>query len=224
MPSIPWGKLAGKTVVHTPQHKEVITHQFARQTEDWYVEDQWVSKALFKYLGLPPWDKVLDPFCGGGNILHMATHFGYETGGFDIVNRMGESIDAIGSFNLIDAFQCADLFLTDEVVISNPPYDRVNDLFDLMIERGIMNTVALFLPLPYISGKAKRLSKLPFSELLVLTPRPNCLPGHLVKQGLKPEGGKRDFAWYVFYPKHPIGEPWKGVLLSKDGGVQSLAQ
>jgi hypothetical protein len=132
--------------------------------------------------------------------------------------------DAIDSFNLVDAFQVADLFLTNEAVISNPPYDRVNDLFDLMIERGIGNTVALFLPLPYISGKAKRLAKLPFSELLVLSPRPNCLPGHLVKQGLKPEGGKRDFAWFVFQPKHKIGTPWQGSILTKHEGVQSLAQ
>jgi hypothetical protein len=223
MPSIPWGKFAGKAVTYTPQHKEVITHAFARQNEDWYVEDQWVSKALLKYLALPPWETVLDPFCGGGNILHMAQHFGHGTAGLDIVNRMGDS-DSIDAFNLVDAFQVADLFLTDEVVISNPPYDRVNDLFDLMIERGIGNTVALFLPLPYISGKAKRLAKLPFSELLVLSPRPNCLPGHLVKQGLKPEGGKRDFAWFIFQPKHEIGTPWQGSILTKDTGVQSLAQ
>lgn len=191
--------------------KKIVTSQFEKEEHDWFIEDKWVSERLFaveKFEGSTGSFSIIDPFCGTGRIMDAAKNAGAEiVSGYDLVDRgagknhpgffiVGDGVtptnqhgDATGSF-----FQ-----VSTACIVTNPPYERVNELFEQMIKHGVNAKVAMFLPLMYLAGKAKYLAKLPFAKLYILKPRPNCLPGSVMEQGVIPKGGKKDYAWFVFH-------------------------
>lgn len=180
--------------------KQVIVSQFEKQPEDWFIEDRWVSERLFDvedFKGHPTKHPyyLFDPFCGTGRILDAAKKRLYTAYGADIVDR--KERDPEHGFTQTDTT----IFYGKHwlyPVVSNPPYDKVDQIFDTMIKEGVHAKTAFFLPMAYLAGKAKRLCKLPLVRVWVCKPRPNCLPGELITSGVKPGGGKKDYAWFVF--------------------------
>jgi len=189
----PWAVPEGATVRKS--------HVWDKAKHDWYMEDEWVSRALFRDESFPG-GRVLDPFCGTCRILNAAHEAGYVVAGQDIVDRRLETkfdIRVAKTEVLVMGF-CAG---TNYHIVTNPPYDLVNDLLVSMQLRfgGLGCKAALFLPLAYAAGKAKYLKDLPLTKILVCKPRPNCLPGELILSGVKPGGGAKDYAWFIFDPK-----------------------
>lgn len=201
--------------------KKVVTTQFVKQAEDWYMEDRWVSERLFDVEKFFP-PKIVDPFCGSGRILDAAKLAGYKTFGLDVVNRSHAH-----NFELGDVFKMdfpASQPRKGWSFVSNPPYDRVDELFDEMIKLGVSSKTVMFLPMAYLAGKAKRLKQLPLVRVWICKPRPNCLPGELIQSGVKPSGGKKDYAWFVFEESlaidHTLNHDPKVLFLDKDPAQQ----
>lgn len=206
---------------------------FEKHKDNWYAEEPWTSKALFRdvefvasYNGKP--SVIHDPFCGVGAVPEAAVEAGYEhVIGWDIKDRRlpYQKTNSKWDFLAVDSMKECALFSGPVCsIVSNPPYDLIDDLFDMMLDASLDGLfearAALFMPLQYLSGKAKRLRKLPLSHVLVLTPRPNCLPGELILAGEKPGGGRRDFAWYIFTPLANNLQPFIGWM-PKDAALSS---
>lgn len=177
-------------------------HIFQRDAEDFYIDEPWISRALFAQE--PFRGPIYDPACGTGNILAAASAAGYETLGSDIVNRSNWC-------------QFEQSFLVDdgqhETIVCNPPYDK--KIVDDFVRHALAHAhkVAMILPADWHIRKNRSLwmEKSGFYKHLGILPRPNMPPGHLIAQGLKPEGGRKDFAVYIWLRNY-TGPSLSGLL------------
>jgi hypothetical protein len=200
------------TRVEKSAARKMHAHLWKQEPNKFYIEDEWVSHALFGIEEFPV-GSILDPFCGTGRILNAAARRGYATCGYDVIDRGCKH-----QFRKHDALELTALFHAPAHIVTNPPYDR--DLLRTLLPRmrapGLKHKAALFMPLAYLAGKAPLLRAIPLARLWVCRPRPNCLPGKVIARGEKAQGGRRDFAWFVFDPDHQ-GDPKVRFLDRKVG-------
>ena len=88
-----------------------------------------------------------------------------------------------------------------------------------------MSKIALLLPATWHLGdkRSRRLEELPLRRIWFLTPRPSMPPGAMILAGMKPGGGREDFAWYVFLRGYD-GHPEARWLRRDDGNGESHEQ
>lgn len=173
-------------------------HTWARDPNDWYVEPEWCSEALFAAETFT--DPIVDPCAGTGRIVQAARRAGYEALAFDLIERQ-----MLGVVSKRDYFRTV---LPECTIVSNPPFSRAREF----VERGLLfgHDMALFLPLPFIAGdrRSRWMEETPLAAVAILAPRPSCPPGAVVMAGESSGGGTGDFAWFIWRQRH-VG-PWAG--------------
>jgi hypothetical protein len=176
-----------------------------RDPDDWYLEDEWISRRLFD---VEPFEgPVRDPFCGCGRVVKSARAHGLRATGADIYQR---------------GFDCELVnFLEDdrrwENVVGNPPYGLWREIIQHALAIAD-HKVALLLPTGWLHAEDKSLwlDTTPLARIYFLSPRPSIPPGLAVLAGLKPASGRNNnFGWYVWERGHPCGDQWQGRLLRR---------
>jgi hypothetical protein len=185
--------------------RERKSHIWKRHKEDWYQEPSWISERLFaveRFEG-----PILDPCCGGGNIVKAARVAGYDCDGWDIEDR-GFTLAWQGDF-LGRSDACSN-------IAANPPFDIARAFAEHAL-KIVRHKVALVFPVPRLNA-AHWLKGLPLARIWLLTPRPSMPPGDVILRGEKPKGGKEDFCWVVIDRGHvgPVAIDW----LHRDGPYQ----
>ena len=177
-----------------PRYGDVMGDQ-KRAANDWYQDQPEATEALLRverFSGLS-WD----PACGLGTIPMTLEKAGHECLASDIVDR-GYKGGLTESFWTLDFLQATGT--PADNIISNPPFN----LAQAFAERALSiagNKVAFLLPLTFLEGmrRAQWLSASPLARVHVFSWRISMPPGELLAAGaVKPEGGKKAFAWFVF--------------------------
>lgn len=182
--------------------RERKSHVWDKHPEDWYVEPLMVSRALFreeKFDGI-----IYDPACGMGNIVAEAQQITPLSFGSDIVNRSAYcsfEADFLRDENVLHG-RGLNLPYFDHIV-TNPPYKYaeafVQRALDILPTGG---KAAFLLPLNWMCGFSKKRKWLPERRPAVvyaISPRPSMPPGTVIEAGEEPEGGRQDFAWFVWH-------------------------
>ncbi len=168
-------------------------HSFDNNPDQWYVEEPWANDALFS--AVPFTGPIYDPCCGMGFIPSAAERAGYVALGTDIADR--------GYGPVQDFFELSACPGVD--IVSNPPYDRLEAFIDHALQiTSPGRQVAVFTRLAFLASSKRYLKftkRWPLSAVLVCSKRVNCLPGHLILEGVKPGGGAIDYCWIVFDKK-----------------------
>ena len=115
-----------------------------KQKNNWYATHPSVTMDLLRCEIFS--SKILEPFCGSGIMAEVIKSNGYEVVAYDMIDRgygnVGEFFSTEYPVGIYD-------------IITNPPCE--SNLIDI-IKRCIAickNKVAILLPLPYLSGKAR---------------------------------------------------------------------
>lgn len=160
-----------------------------RAAHDWYSDPPEATEALLRverFAGIS-WD----PACGLGTIPKVLAGSGLVCFRSDIVDR--------GCGAVIGDFLKAEARVVDNI-ISNPPFN----LAQAFAERALSiarHKVAFLLPLTFLEGmkRAQWLSASPLARVHVFSWRISMPPGELLAAGkVKPVGGKKAFAWFVW--------------------------
>jgi hypothetical protein len=193
-------------IISEPTHA-LNANIWEREAADWYREPKWCSRRLFddyRFDGI-----VYDPACGKKNIVNAALDHGYEAHGSDLIDRTGHTPN-IDFFN----FQGADFNDEDDFghchnIVSNPPFDRLED-FALHALKIAKRRVALIFPIRRLPAAGVWLEGTPLKYISYMTPRPSIPTGQvydeLEAQGKEPSGGTQDFAWLLWDHSH-VGDP-----------------
>ncbi len=166
-----------------------------RASNDWYVDQPDAAAALLaveRFSGTS-WD----PACGIGTIPSVFHAHGLHCMGTDLVDRGYRH----PSFGTADFLNCAGRF---ENIVSNPPFSLARPFADRALDRAT-HKVAFLLPLTFLEGaaRAKWLEQTPLARVHVFSWRISMPPGDLLLAGkVKPEGGKKAFAWFVWEHGH----------------------
>lgn len=169
--------------------REIISHKWERQPEEWYAEPSWCSKRLFEEecFDGPIWD----PCCGLGTILKNADDAGRIWFGSDIVKRSRWCGD------VSDFLECGERYgFLPYNIVCNPPFNLA-DKFALSALSLDAPKVAMIFPTARLHA-AHWIKGLPLRRVWLMTPRPSMPPGHIVEAGGKVGGGKVDYCWIVF--------------------------
>jgi hypothetical protein len=172
------------------------SHIWARADSDWYQEPPWCAERLFDveiFIG-----EVIDPACGGGNIIKAARARHLPAEGWDIVDR-GFPETVMRDF-LSDAIPPP----RPQNFVFNPPFALAQPFTERAIELA-KHKVATIFPTRRLNA-AKWLQRLPLARVWLLTPRPSMPPGEMIQRGKRSGGGKVDFVWLVFERDYP-GSP-----------------
>lgn len=167
-------------------------HLWTRHPDDYYIENEWVSEALFAKVKFCGW--IADPCCGSGRILDAAKRAGYDTMGFDIVER--RDVSKRHQFSIDDFFMGTTHY---QNIVCNPPYKYDDAFVDLAVRRS-QHMTAVLLRAQWTNGadRSRWLESLPLRYVLALTPRPSMPPGPVIEAGEKAGNGTTDFSWLVF--------------------------
>jgi hypothetical protein len=182
-----------------------LSHVWARETSDHYVEPRWVSTRLFEVEDFDRSQVLLDPCTGFGRIADAAKAAGYVVITADIVDRgyLGCQVEDF-----------LDRKVAPPTVVGNPPFNAVEAFARHALSLDVLK-VALIFPVARLNA-ARWLKNLPLRKIWLLTPRPSMPPGHVIARGEKPGGGKTDFAWLVFERGY-VGSA-ELAWLHRDGG------
>lgn len=163
---------------------------------NWYVEPESSTASLLKkekFVGA-----IHDPSCGGGNIVRTLIAHGYHATGSDVVDRAGSP----------DWFQGEVDFLSDhghryDNAMFNPPFFKAKGT-EAFIRKALAITrgkVVVFTDIKFLAG-GKRANGLfrdhPPHRVWIITPRPSCPPGEVLKAGGEAKGGTADWIWMVW--------------------------
>lgn len=165
-----------------------------RAAHDWYVDPPAATEALLRaerFSG-PCWD----PACGVGTIPSTLQRAGLDAIGSDIVDRGYR--DARGVADVVDFLATPARLIAN--IISNPPYKLAQDFAECALVMA-SHKVALLLPLTFLEGgkRCRWLERTPLARVHVFSWRISMPPGELLQAGtVKPEGGKKAFAWFVW--------------------------
>lgn len=169
--------------------REQRSHVWARDPDDWYVEPAWTAERLFQVE--PFVGRIWDPACGIGTIVKAAQAFGYDAAGSDKIAR---SECCVSPMDFLDQ-----VITLGENIVCNPPFGIAQRFVELALQRAAYK-VAMLLPSDWLHGdkRSRWLEGTPLYRVWFLTPRPSMPPGRVIQAGLKPGGGKEDFAWFVW--------------------------
>lgn len=159
-----------------------------REPNDWYIEPRWVSHRLFDE---EPFEgTVVDPAAGSGRILISAAAAGYETRGFDKVDR------GYPYYSVVDFLETA---TSHDNIVSNPPFG-IAERFVAHALKYTQRKVAMLLPANWVQGdkRSRWLEASPLRRVWFITPRPSMPPGQVIQAGQKPGNGTTDYAWFVW--------------------------
>jgi hypothetical protein len=172
-----------------------------RLKNDQYFTPPEAVYPLLKILSLNVDDLTFEPCAGDGNITQCLRDDGHDellwTGDIDYKLK-GLTLPG---FDATDRRQWANAFekFNPDWVITNPPYKQPD------CDRIIQNAwefaeigVAMLLRLTYLEpcqGRAKFLKAAPLSNLIILNPRPQFIPG-------KKSTDASTVAWFVWQKRH----------------------
>lgn len=164
-----------------------------RDEHDFYIEPEWTVDRLFSGTRID--GEVWDPACGSGTIVTVARKHGHVAFGTDLVDRGFRGVEVYD-------FLRREHHNVDNIVC-NPPFKHGVEF----VKRGLeyVSKRAIFLlPISWLHGdtRSRWFETTPLAEVLILAPRPSMPPGEMILAGHKPEGGRIDFAWYVFDHNH----------------------
>lgn len=173
--------------------------RWPRHSDNWYVEEFWCDKRLFDVEEIPS-GLVYDPHCGMGRVLDAAAERGYFAFGSDIKDRSPKHPLTISSVFDLDFST-----LGGPTIVSNPPYSRATGhriIKHLVseLEHGSVEKVCLLLPATFLwaDGRVEWFEQHKPERVWIIAPRPSMPPGEMIELGVPPEGGKTDYAWYVW--------------------------
>jgi SAM-dependent methyltransferase len=173
-------------------------HVWARDPHDWYVEPESATDALCtveRFVG-----GILDPACGGGNIVRALRRAGYdEAFGSDIKRRVADDQDW---FLGVQDF-CAAHWVQEPNIVMNPPFFRARGAESFIrkaldVARG---KVCAFVDIRFLAGDdraAGLYAEHPPHRVWIITPRVSCPPGAYLEAGGKAGNGSSDWCWLVW--------------------------
>lgn len=176
--------------------KQKNAHVWERDGLDWYVEPESSTASLLRverFVG-----RIHDPSCGQGNIVKTLIAHGYHASGSDLVDRAGSPGWFKGKADFLGPSA-----IFAENIIMNPPFYKAKGA-EAFIRKALAvatGKVAAFVDIKFLAGggRANGLYRdLPPSRVWIITPRPSCPPGEVLKAGGKAEGGTADWIWMVW--------------------------
>lgn len=202
----------------------IKAHKHPRDPDNFYTEPKWCSERLLAEEGFE--GSIADPCAGSGNIPAAASNAGFnDVRAYDWRDRGVTGV--VPNRNFWAQWEPGHWPVDN--IVSNPPYgqlpklqkrrlgfERLEDYFVHLALKRTTKKVAVFLPSVWINAeeRSRWLEGLPLARVYKCAPRPSCPPGKLVMRGMKAEGGKVDFSWYVF--EHGHTGPWTGHWLRRD--------
>lgn len=172
------------------------SHVWERDGLDWYVEPETSTSALLKverFVG-----RIHDPSCGQGNIVRTLIANGYHASGSDLVDRAGSPGWFKGKADFLGPAA-----IYAENIVMNPPFYKAKGA-EAFIRKALevaTGKVAAFVDIKFLAGGGRAnglYRELPPNRVWIITPRPSCPPGEVLKAGGKAEGGTADWIWMVW--------------------------
>lgn len=159
---------------------------YERQTDDWYQDPPWATDALLA-VERPFIGRVLDPCCGGGNIVRQLRAAGIDGCGSDIVQRWEGA--AVAPYP--DALRWS-----PASVVSNSPYREAQEFIDCALSH-VKDRVCVLLRLAFLEGqkRASWFADRPLARVWVSPRRISMPPGG---KAIPATGGTIAYAWFVF--------------------------
>ena len=188
---------------------EKKSHIFEREKHDHYVEPIDLGASIFAALALPAGSRVVDPCCGWGRMVRAARASDLQVLGSDIVPRWNDGPDGPlpdgAPFVEADWFspEWADSipehFARPAAIVSNPPFDRLEEWLPLALDRASW-IVAAVVPRNFIWGdkRSAALEETPFWKFMPMVPRPSMPPGSAILAGQKATGDTKDYGLAVW--------------------------
>jgi hypothetical protein len=181
---------------------------------DWYLENAPPVEQLFHAVDFGD-DPIWDGCCGRGNVLEVASRYGHEVFGSDLVDRRGH----YGDFDFQSFAWCKQDILEaqrspyrfrDYSYVSNPPYNYSEGIAERIIRHVVTHLrprrAAFLVPIAFMasSGRYKLFTHdLRPSHTGILSERITCPPGHLLDELANPfNGGMADYVWLVWTRPH----------------------
>ena len=169
----------------------LYSHAKPREKNDWYQEERWVTELLLGVERL--YGICWDPFAGAGNIPAVVRAAGFPCRATDLVDRGCPDFELCDFLHKWQPFELGRV----DIIVSNPPFKRatIREIILRCLDLA-RHKVALFLPLTFQASETRTyVDDLPLARVYPFGSRPSVPPGHY--EGPR-EGGKGDFAWYVF--------------------------
>lgn len=160
---------------------------YERHADEWYVEPPWAVDALIaaerSFIGT-----VLDPCCGGGNIVRRLEAANVNTYGADIKPRWVRAA--------VDTYQGSLAGYAPDSVVSNPPYDQAREFIDCALSHT-RDRVCVLLRLAFLESIKRRewFKTVPLARVWVSSKRMSMPPGG---SDVPAKGGAIAYAWFVF--------------------------
>ncbi|BCI68106.1 hypothetical protein [Acetobacter aceti] len=172
---------------------------YERNDDDWYQEPEWATDALLA-VERPFVGRVMDPCCGGGNIVRRLRDARCMTSASDCAPRWDEAC--------VVPYQLA-LSWKPVSVISNPPYDQAQDFIETAL-KFTKDRVCVLLRLAFLEGMKRYdwFQTAPLARVWVFSRRVSMPPGG---KHIPAKGGSIAYAWFVFEKGHR-GPPQIGWL------------
>ena len=176
--------------------KQKNAHVWEIDEHNWYVEPESSTAALLRverFVG-----RIHDPSCGQGNIVRTCLEHGYHASGTDVVDRAGSPGWFKGEVDFL-----SDRAVWADNIIMNPPFFKAKGA-EAFIRKAVSvasGKVAAFVDIKFLAGGGRAnglYQEMPPHRVWIITPRPSCPPGEVLRQGGKASGGTADWIWMVW--------------------------
>jgi len=163
--------------------------EYARASNDWYVEPAWVLKPLIDVCTI---SEFHDPCCGSGTLPIEGKRLGLKTTGADLIQRNS-------------AFPVQD-YLKDIArhtnIVTNPPYKLAEEIILHALNHSYeLSKIAVFVPTKFLSSQRRHvIFNSSMWKVIIFSRRPSVPPGTmLARYGESIRGGGSiDFCWCVW--------------------------
>jgi len=172
---------------------------WVREAHDWYVEPEWVSRRFFEEEKFER--GILDPACGGGNIVKSARALGLHAVGSDLIERADGFMYGLDFTDSDFPREICMMRFGGECanIVCNPPFSLAEKFVEIALVYA-EGKVAMLLPANWVQGdkRSRWLQASPLRRVWFITPRPSMPPGQVLQAGGKPGNGTTDYAWFVW--------------------------
>ncbi|MBB5985338.1 hypothetical protein [Sphingobium lignivorans] len=178
-----------------------------RHPWDWYVEQEWVTERLLDEAPVDHDVMVLDPCCGGGNIVRALRGRSVAAFGMDLFDRGAPHFlgcnDFIGPQRTV--MEAGPLS-----IVFNPPFSCqdgriVRGLAERFVRRALeiaTHQVAALLPLKWLAseGRCRLFTQQTPAGVWILAERPSMPPGDMIDEMGEDafSRGKVDYMWVLW--------------------------